>query len=304
MQIHDDYENSSWANSSELTLGDTTPPILHTQSISATSGAINTVVTIGINVTEANDLNYVYIEIINPNDVKQNLTMSLSANGGVEHYYTRAYTPLVVGTYTFRFYAQDGSGYDAIPFDGISNYAATSAEEGGGGGGITIIDKCGNGICDPTETIDSCPIDCILTFYTTNLKTSYKATNNTINTWTFSITNDGSFDKQITVSVDKKDNIKFLTSNGYQYEYSFELPKKSGLQSGVKTITWQLDLTNTTMQLKNYTYEFTISDNLNSITNVVNIDVVDKKAINVFVYIIPAIIILIFIVVLIPTFLK
>lgn len=134
-KVFDGYENSSWVNSSILTLGDNIAPLFHTQYLSARIGDINNVVILGINVTETNDISYVKVEITNPNDVKQNITMTLAANGGTEHYYTRQYTPQITGFYTFTYYAEDGSGNVATPLIGSYNYEARYVTEGTGSGG-------------------------------------------------------------------------------------------------------------------------------------------------------------------------
>ena len=149
VDVYDGYENSSWVNSSELTLGDDIAPVLHTQYLSDRLGDINTVMTIGINITETNDISFVTVEITNPNDVKQNITMILDTNGGTEHYYTRQYTPQITGFYTFKFYSEDGSGNVAIPLIGSYNYEARHVTEGtgsggGGGGEPQIIILTGN----------------------------------------------------------------------------------------------------------------------------------------------------------------
>lgn len=278
VKVSDGYENSSWVNSSELTLGDTVAPVLHTQFLSTTTGAINTVFTVGINVTEANDLYFVKVEVTNPNDVKQNITMSLDTNGGVEHYYTRQYTPLIVGVYTFKFYAQDGSGYDATPYDGISNYAATVSDDGGGGGGGTTIitDDCGDGICSSTESALSCPQDCLLDYTIKPLETKISTYPSSHRAGRITITNVGLFDKTFTATVTPSDNFKIsIAGEELSDTITFTLPKKLGLESGEKTIEWELDYTDMNVSVGEYNYTVAFNDGKNIVNHNVIVTVID-----------------------------
>ena len=148
IKADDGIENSTWLNSTTLTIGDSTDPIIHTHYMSGTSGYTNIAFTIGINVTESNTIDWVKVEINDPNDDKTNYTMALSHGNSSEHYYIKSYTPTIVGQYDFYFYVQDGSSnYDSL--NGTQYYEASTAPAtptGGGGGDTTII------IQEPTPT--------------------------------------------------------------------------------------------------------------------------------------------------------
>ncbi len=142
IKADDGADNSTWLNSTTLTIGDSANPVLHTHYMSATSGYTNVAFTIGINVTESNTIDWVYVEINDPNADKTNYTMSVSQTNGTEHYYTKSYIPTIVGQYDFYFYAQDGSSnYDSL--NGTQYYTASTVPTpptSGGGGGSTIIE--------------------------------------------------------------------------------------------------------------------------------------------------------------------
>ncbi|MCK5017482.1 MAG: hypothetical protein KAS32_10480, partial [Candidatus Peribacteraceae bacterium] len=144
VKADDGTDNSTWLNSTTLTVGDNIDPILHTHYMSGTSGYTNIAFTIGVNVTETNTIGWVKVEINDPNDDKTNYTMALSYGNSSEHYYTKTYTPTIVGQYDFYFYAQDGSGnYDSL--NGTQYYTASTAPTpptgGGGSSTITIVQQ-------------------------------------------------------------------------------------------------------------------------------------------------------------------
>ncbi len=168
--VADPYENSTIVNSSILTIGDTTAPILHNQTLSSISREINNEITIGINVTELNSLDFVYVEITDPNLVSVNFTMSLNYSNNSEKKYIKLYTPITVGIYTFNFYAKDGSGNIAEMYNGTLNFTGLSTTPivivtGGGNGGDLGVSCDYNFYCDFGETILNCPTDCIFPLY-------------------------------------------------------------------------------------------------------------------------------------------
>ena len=308
VKVSDGYENSTWVNSTTLTIGDAIAPVLHTHYMSATTGIVNTAFTIGVNITEANTINYVYVEITDPNAVAVNYTMSLDTNGGLEHYYVKTYTPSTVGTYTFKFYAQDGSGNDADMYTGTYNYTATTAEvpSGGGGGGIiTTPAICGNGVCESGESTVTCPQDCILDFSLIPVvnKTTFNIKYNGIAGNRLTISNDGVYDKQIKVTIEPKDYLKLQTADGDVYEYTYNLSRKVGLAAGTISVVWIMNLTGTNRSIGEYDYTMTFDDGTNVLTHPMTANVVER-VFDPFSYLVPAAIVLMFIMAIWPAVVK
>lgn len=157
VRVYDGTNNSSWTNSSTLTIGDTVVPVLHNQTMSAINGNINNPFTIGINATEANSMGFVRVLITDPNSAATDFLMSQSSFNGSDYYFTKVYTPIVAGTYTFSFTAQDGSGNNAAQFTGTQNYSATVAApqtttgSGGEQAGCNIGYQLSDGKCVPSD---------------------------------------------------------------------------------------------------------------------------------------------------------
>lgn len=161
--VNDATDNStSWSNSSTLTIGDTTAPVFYSQTMSTTTGQITTAFTIGINITETNVFDWVYVEITNPAGSATNYTMTEGTTNTTDYYYNKSYTPATVGTYSFNFYARDGSS-NIGNYTGTQNYTATSIPVSvppGGGGAAPPITCNYDYYCDFGETISTCPNDC------------------------------------------------------------------------------------------------------------------------------------------------
>ena len=320
VDVYDGYENSSWVNSSELTLGDTTAPVLHTQSLSSTSGTIGTAFTVGINATEANAMNYIYVEITTPGASIVNYTMVFSALNGLQHYYTYGYTPILVGTYTFNFYGQDGSGNNADGYLGTFDFTAFSQSSlGGDGAESELIEFCGDGYCSGTETLESCPQDCMLLFeidpeilvintYTTTIENPILGNiyTNAQRVGRIKIKNLGIFDKTLLLSIEPKAEFSFVNNMGeYVYEVAIDIPKREGLESGEKYIDWNYAENDKNINIKRYNYTISIIDGKNQIDYNVVVNTQKNPFGNIQpIHIMIVIIILLFLLALFPIFKK
>ncbi len=168
VMVNDGTENAtSWKNSSQLTIGDLLAPVLKNASLSATSGYTQTAFNIFVNVTEANTLQYVYVEITDPNTAKTNYTMTQQAHVGTEWRFNYTFTPITAGNYLFSFHSKDGSNNaqnltSTLLFTASVYVPPTSS---GGGGETTVTIPCNlNRYCDKGESLSNCPSDCTFPF--------------------------------------------------------------------------------------------------------------------------------------------
>ncbi len=142
IRAFDGTDNSTWSNSSPLTVGDKVPPVLHDDFLSASSGYTNNILNIYVNATELNYIEWVYAEIQDPNQVKTNLTMTQESHVGSEYKFNVSYTPQTAGTYHFKFYARDGSGNvgnltSTLTYT-ASVYVAPVVQNNNGDGGVIL----------------------------------------------------------------------------------------------------------------------------------------------------------------------
>lgn len=129
-------------NSSTLTVGDTTLPVLHDDSLSTSSGYTGNPFTYYINVSEANSMDYMKLQITDPNqNVLPNLTMSADSHVGNEYRYSVSYTPTLAGVYHLVVFGRDGSGNTANITSNLTYTASVyvppvnNGDTGGGGSG-------------------------------------------------------------------------------------------------------------------------------------------------------------------------
>lgn len=130
VRVSDGNLNSTWANTSTATVGDTTVPVASTFSVSPTSVTTSTSTNMSVNCTDNNQMGVAYAEVADTQGGRTNFSMTLSS-GNV---YAYSYTPPLAGTYAARAFCVDGNGNSAnttsIPFT-----ASQTASGGGGGGG-------------------------------------------------------------------------------------------------------------------------------------------------------------------------
>lgn len=161
--VNDGDDNaSSWSNSSVVTVGDTTAPVLFDARLSASSGTTDTAYTISVNCSEENSLaaNFPMVQFTDPNSVVQgNFTMTLDTGDS----YIKSYTFSVAGTYNnFKFFCRDGSSNEAQNTSNSLTFVASAPASGGsgssgGGGSRDYGDEgaCGFSIVLPrTKKID------------------------------------------------------------------------------------------------------------------------------------------------------
>ncbi len=134
LSAFDGYGWSPYTNSTTVTAGDLNAPIISADSLSSASGSNNAPFTIYCTVAEVNQLVYVKVEITDPNGVATNFSMSPGTTGGLQ---SRSYTPSTDGTYTFKFYAIDGTG-NSMVYDSNITYQDLADSGGGGGGGGSV----------------------------------------------------------------------------------------------------------------------------------------------------------------------
>lgn len=143
--------DTQWRNSSTLTIGDSTPPVLSNTTLSRISSYTDEESIIFVNCTEETgnfESGYPKVSFLDPNsNVIGNYTMTPIY--GTTVIFHRNYTFGTAGTYTnFSFYCQDQSGNlaenvsvnNSLSFVAITRTPPTGGETpGGGGGGITYI---------------------------------------------------------------------------------------------------------------------------------------------------------------------
>jgi len=251
IKANDGTDNSSWTNSSTLTLGDTTPPVIQNDSLSTNSGYTNNAFTIFVNTTEANVMDWVRVEVTTPVNDTTNKTMRLESHVGDDWRYNYSYTPNGDGIYTFNFYAKDGSGnlnnYTSNLNFSATVYVAPSAAPGGGGDRETTCNQ--NHYCNIGETIANCPNDCVFPL-------SLSPNNATVTTYfgypvssSFTLYNNVNWDVQTeiyfkpTKNDTKTYNLSRLEFSGQKYQnVSSKVLAKSTLSPGYIYFTIVSDL--------------------------------------------------------------
>ena len=308
VKVFDGIQNSTWVNSSVVTVTDTVLPVLHTQSLTPASGEVNTAFVVRINITELNPLTWVYVQITDPNSASTNYTMSEELTTGLEYNYNKTYTPSLVGDHFFHFFARDNSG-NIGEIAGSSDYSSTAvgggdSPGGGGGGAPPITQICGDQICSGGETTENCPEDCILDYTMSPDELMITMFQDAKETGRFKIINDGLLEKTITLVIEPKDKFMVRNSNGqYVYEATYTLPKKSGLLSGETYISYQVDLENSNYSLGQYNYTIKFDDDKNIMFYDVTVEVREFTWMSAKI-ILPAILVIIFIIMIFPVIRK
>ena len=133
---------SSWVNSTEVTIGDLTPPTLI--SPSATSVTVNSQSQVYANITDVgSSINYIKMEVEDPDGIKNpldNLSMTFSSgnnSAGQTSRWYKGYSPTKTGTYYIKFYFADTSGNAWNTSDRNISFSSSASEatptQGGGG---------------------------------------------------------------------------------------------------------------------------------------------------------------------------
>ena len=168
------YSNDSIGNinSTSVTfLVDTTPPTLS----SANPTSVSVLYT-------GKDQNHVFR--INANDSLAGIDTVLLEFNGVNYTaslesgttYMKNFTGLDVGSYTFRWYANDSINDSSgnVASSTQYTYSIVSTSGGGGGGGSASVSPvCGDNVCTYPENVLSCPQDCANMTFTLDIS-SYK----------------------------------------------------------------------------------------------------------------------------------
>lgn len=276
VKLFDGTANSSWTNSSTLTIGDTVSPILKNASLSAGAGYTNVPFTIYVNATEANSMSYVYVEMTDPNAVKTNFTMSQDNRSGMEYRFSKTYTPIISGDYSFRFFASDGSGNPANLTTSLV-YSVTANNPGGGtsGGGGSPSPLCNvgysliGGLCVPSDigfTVSPASLSANVSGF------SFFGSSSQL-----TVANTGNSAVNITASVSGDKSAGWIIlGNGIQNmrTLSFTLPPPSGFQSGTLYITYQIAAPANMTGNYNSVITFTNVQNGNSVKIPITINVV------------------------------
>ena len=138
------YDGEDWGgytNSSEITINDFLTPLLHNDYLSSNSGVNDKPFIIYINVTEINVIDFVKVQVTDPNLISINFSMFVyeSSNTSTKKYF-KVYTPSTNGVYTFQFFASDGSG-NQINLTSSLTYTDSTyiASSGGSSGGSSPV---------------------------------------------------------------------------------------------------------------------------------------------------------------------
>ncbi len=146
--VYDGFANSSWINSSELTLNDSTLPTITNASISKTSWFSDETVNITVNCSDiSSSISFVRLTL-NTSTTHEN--KSMTAGAGNLYYYA---STLGVANYNIPFtYCQDSSGNLAKNNDTLSFTVSTrptpppppTSGNGGSSGGVVVQTEIGN----------------------------------------------------------------------------------------------------------------------------------------------------------------
>lgn len=129
-------------NSSALIIGDSTPPIIN---YSLTNNVeVNVQTQIYVNTSDQGIIDYVYVEIEDPDVIKTNYTMVLynGVNNGSMVKWNKNITPNKVGIWYIKFYSRDGSGNVVNTSDSYDHFIVSSvpvSSSGGGGSSRTVL---------------------------------------------------------------------------------------------------------------------------------------------------------------------
>lgn len=136
-----------YVNSSVVTAGDSSAPILRGNRTSPTSVERDLTIDLFGNFTDNVAISSIKAEVTTSNSISTNYSMSLYSGTTASGEWKFTYTTSVTGTHTVKFYAQDGSS-NLLNADGGLTFSVTAppsgGDSGGGGGGgssqsITVI---------------------------------------------------------------------------------------------------------------------------------------------------------------------
>lgn len=119
---------------SESSLSFEDVPLVHNDSLSNSSGTTGVSFDIFVNITEANNITWAYVEVTSPDALSQNKTMILQSQSGTEYLFNYTFTPTSDGVYSFTFYALDENN-NLGAMNGTQNYTATAIPVPPSGGG-------------------------------------------------------------------------------------------------------------------------------------------------------------------------
>ncbi len=172
VNVTDGISTSISVNTTNVTIGDTTAPLILDNRTSSATPTVDTTVVIFVNVSDASaDISSVTIQVRDPNEGRSNLTglLYLGTNAaGQETGWNATYTVSIVGVHQIQVYVSDSSGNDASTLEGFLNFTVVAADTtttttgGGGGGAITQVTEtiiqpqaafsgCGDNICSEDE---------------------------------------------------------------------------------------------------------------------------------------------------------
>lgn len=141
VRVSDGVDNTSWQNTTEVSIGDLTPPYFTYYTFSTSSVPIDSQITFTVNLTDqASNLTSVLVELEDANGLFQNYSMSLFAGnntGGEDQQWSRTFTATSpVGVWYGRFYATDFNGNQNRTIARQFNFTVGGGGGGGGGGGV------------------------------------------------------------------------------------------------------------------------------------------------------------------------
>ena len=134
------FDPAYYYPSAIATIGDNVSPTIHSDRLSGTSGLNDAPFVVYVNITETNDLAEAIMQVTTPNDQKENYSLILLGSSGAEYQYGKSYTPSTFGTYSFKFYARDGSSNKAT-LSSTKYYTNSPYIPSGGGGGISVVEQ-------------------------------------------------------------------------------------------------------------------------------------------------------------------
>ena len=131
---------------------------------------------------------------------------------------------------------------------------------GGGGGGIVITQVCGDNICSGSESILTCPVDCLVDFIVIPDQIEKELRLDGRTTGRLNIINNALFDKKVVLNVEPQNYLGFEIDGKTGYAIEVLIPKKSGLKSGEVYIDWDLNIYKKDLSFGDLNYTITISD--------------------------------------------
>jgi len=210
-----------------------------------------------------------------------NFNVSINATEIIYLTITRPIIDIYDTTITTTCISTDENGLDS---DTSSLIVSVSAEvlSGGGGGGISLS-SCGDNICSVSETIESCPQDCILPYEFRPREFNVTITNSTAYQGYVVLFNGADKDYDFFVRIEDRQQLQLLKQiNGSDdfeavYELSLTARHKIGLISGENTIQFALS---EPLPIGDHTFHITFSSGSNVYEMPINFHVIESKPIS------------------------